>query len=99
MIVAPATANVIGKMAAGVADDLVSTLAMSASGACPILLAPAMNSRMWQSPAVQANVRRLTEWGLHLIGPAEGRLACGDVGVGRMVEPADILARAIDLLT
>jgi len=98
MIVAPATANIIGKMAAGLADDLVSSLALSASGACPILIAPAMNERMWSSPAVQANVKRLTERGVQAIGPTEGYLACGTIGQGRMAEPTDILQAARQLL-
>ena len=98
MIIAPATANIIGKMASGIADDLVSTLALSAGGACPILVAPAMNSRMWSAPAVRANVERLQQWPVHIVGPGEGRLACGSAGPGRMAEPAEILAAAGDLL-
>jgi phosphopantothenoylcysteine decarboxylase/phosphopantothenate--cysteine ligase len=97
-IVAPATANVLAKLAAGIADDLVSTLALSITGRCPLLLAPAMNPRMWQAPATRASVERLRSWGAHLVGPAEGRVACGDVGPGRMAEPDDILAAARDLL-
>ncbi len=99
MIVAPATADVIAKLAGGIADDLVSTLALAAQGACPILLAPAMNTRMWQAAPTQANIARLREWGLHVVGPAEGRLACGDTGPGRMAEPAEILQRAVEVLS
>lgn len=98
MIVAPATANILGKFAAGLADDLVSALALSATGSCPILLAPAMNTRMWSAPPVQANVKTLAQWGYHVVGPATGRLACGTEGIGRMSEPADILAAAATLL-
>ncbi len=98
LIVAPATANSIGKFAAGIADDLVSTLALAASTACPILLAPAMNTRMWSAPAVQANMTTLAKRGFHVVGPAEGRLACGATGPGRMSEPADILAAATAIL-
>lgn len=98
MIVAPATANFMAKMAGGVADDLVSTLAMSASGSCPVLIAPAMNDRMWSSPAVQENMKKLLSWSVHSLGPDEGRLACGTIGKGRMVEPQDILAEAQKLL-
>lgn len=98
MIVAPATANILAKMAAGIADDLVSTLALSAHGACDILVAPAMNTRMWLAPPTQANLARLKGWGVHVVGPAEGRLACGTTGPGRMAEPADLLAAAADLL-
>lgn len=98
MIVAPATANVLAKMACGLADELVAALALSAWGACPILVAPAMNSRMWLAPATQGNLARLRQWGVHVVGPAEGRLACGTTGPGRMSEPADILAAAQSLL-
>ncbi len=98
MIVAPATANIIAKMAAGIADDLVSALALSAHGACDILLAPAMNTRMWQAAPTRENVQKLLERGVHVVGPGEGRLACGTVGVGRMAEPDEILAAAEELL-
>jgi phosphopantothenoylcysteine decarboxylase/phosphopantothenate--cysteine ligase len=91
MAVAPATADIIAKFAAGLADELISTMALAATGTCPILLAPAMNARMWQSPPVQANMRRLKEWGYQVVGPDEGRLACGTTGPGRMAEPDEIL--------
>ncbi len=92
VVVAPATANVIGKLAGGIADDLVSTLLLGAD--CPVLLAPAMNTRMWQHAAVQRNIAFLREHGFMLVGPEEGWLACGDVGPGRMSEP-DVLVEAI----
>jgi len=98
MIIAPATANIIGKMAAGIADDLVSTLVLSAAGACPILIGPAMNTRMWNAQAVRANVEKLTAWGITVVGPDEGYLACGAVGPGRMAEPAEIFQTATELL-
>lgn len=98
MIVAPATANTMAKMAAGVADELVSALALSAPGECEILVAPAMNTRMWEAPATQANLARLTEWGVHSVGPGEGFLACRTVGKGRMAEPEEILAAAAEIL-
>jgi len=98
MIVAPATANIIAKMAAGIADDLVSALALSAHGDCDILLAPAMNTQMWQARPTQANLKRLAEWGFLIVGPDDGRLACGTVGIGRMAEPDEILAAAKKLL-
>lgn len=91
MIIAPATADIIAKLAAGIADELVSTLALSATGACPLLIAPAMNDRMWAAPATRANMERLKSWGVHCVGPGEGYLACGTMGAGRMAEPADIL--------
>jgi len=98
MVIAPATADILAKLAAGIADDLVSTLAQSAFGACPLLVAPAMNTRMWLAPPTQANMTRIRQWGVHVIEPAEGRLACGTTGPGRMAEPADILARVRELL-
>ncbi len=98
VIVAPATADAIAKIAAGIADDLVSTLALSAWDAAPMLVAPAMNTRMWNAPPTRRNVRDLAEWGVRFVGPAEGRLACQTVGPGRMAEPADILDAAVDVL-
>jgi len=90
VLVAPATANILGKLAHGIADDLVSTLLLAADG--PVLLAPAMNARMWRHPAVQRNVAFLREHGYLLVGPQEGWLACGEVGPGRMSEPEELLA-------
>jgi phosphopantothenoylcysteine decarboxylase/phosphopantothenate--cysteine ligase len=98
MIVAPATANILGKFANGIADDLVSSLALAATGLCPILVAPATNVRMWSAAAVAANVKKLRGWGYHFIGPEKGRLADGTVGLGRMSEPQDILEAARKLL-
>lgn len=92
LLVAPATANFLGKYANGIADDALSTLAVAYRG--KTLLAPAMNSGMWQSPAVQNNCERLRSWGVKFIGPASGRLACGTAGEGRMSEPAEILEEA-----
>jgi len=97
MIVAPATANIIAKMAGGIADDLVSALCLSA-GSCPVLIAPAMNTRMWQAEATKSNMATLTGRGVHVVGPAQGRLACGETGPGRMAEPEEILAAAIEIL-
>ena len=98
MVLAPATANLLAKMACGIADDLVSALALSAHGACGVLAAPAMNTRMWNAPPTQANLETLRARGVHVIGPAEGRLACGTTGVGRMAEPAEILQAATEIL-
>jgi len=97
-VIAPATANIMAKMAAGIADDLVSALALSAHGACEILIAPAMNTRMWEAPATQANLKRLTGWGVHVVGPGEGFLACRSFGKGRMAEPSEILRAVADIL-
>jgi phosphopantothenoylcysteine decarboxylase/phosphopantothenate--cysteine ligase len=92
VLVAPATANLLGKVAAGVADDLLTTTILAARA--PVLFAPAMNVRMWQNPAVQANVGRLREFGYHFVGPASGWLACGEVGEGRLASLADIIEAA-----
>ena len=92
-LIAPATANIIGKMAGGICDDLVSTMAVAAS--CPILLAPAMNNSMWAHPAVRANVAKLDTFGCDMVGPTEGWLACRSVGPGRMAEPEDILGTVV----
>lgn len=96
-IVAPATANVLGKMAHGLADDLLTTLALAVT--CPVLLAPAMNNEMWIKPAVQRNLNRLREDGAHIVGPGDGWLSCGAVGPGRMAEPTEIYTAAETLLT
>ncbi|HET7869315.1 MAG TPA: bifunctional phosphopantothenoylcysteine decarboxylase/phosphopantothenate--cysteine ligase CoaBC [Actinomycetota bacterium] len=88
-VVAPATANIIAKLAGGIADDLVTSTLLEAT--CPLVVAPAMHSGMWEHPATQANVRALQERGTVVIGPARGPLAAGDEGVGRMAEPEDIL--------
>ena len=98
MIVAPATANIIGKIASGIADELVSALAMTATSVCPILLAPAMNTRMWESAIVQGNLARLVELGFNTVGPNSGYLACRTIGQGRMAEPEEILAAAVEIL-
>lgn len=82
IVVAPATANIIGKLAGGIADDLVSTLLLGAD--TPVLLAPAMNTRMWQHPAVQRNIAFLRDNGFLLVEPETGWLACREVGAGRM---------------
>ena len=90
VVVVPATANIIAKVAHGICDDLLSTT-LCACWAKPMLFAPAMNSRMWENPAVQANVETLTKRGIRWVGPASGHLACGTEGVGRMSEPRDIM--------
>jgi len=90
VVVAPATANIIGKFANGICDDLLST-ALCACWAKPTLLAPAMNNNMWTNPSVQRNVKTVKDMGSHLIGPQVGTLACGTEGIGRMAEPQDIL--------
>lgn len=96
VLVAPATANIIGKIAGGIADDLVTTLVISA--ASPVLLAPAMNDRMWANPIVQENVAKLKRLNYIFVGPTDGWLACRSVGPGRMAEPGDILETALAFL-
>jgi phosphopantothenoylcysteine decarboxylase/phosphopantothenate--cysteine ligase len=90
VVVAPATANIIGKIANGIYDDMLSTT-LCACWNKPVLLAPAMNNDMWNNPAVQQNVKTLKEMGFELIGPQIGRLANGTEGIGRMSEPGEIL--------
>jgi phosphopantothenoylcysteine decarboxylase/phosphopantothenate--cysteine ligase len=89
LVIAPATANTMAKLAQGVADNLLTTLALAAS--CPVLAAPAMDAGMWTHPATQANVATLRERGVHFAGPARGRMASGLEGEGRMMEPDEIL--------
>jgi phosphopantothenoylcysteine decarboxylase/phosphopantothenate--cysteine ligase len=96
VVVAPATANIIAKMATGLADDLLST-ALCAAWAKPTLVAPAMNDNMWSNPAVQANVETLRKRGVAFIGPEAGRLACGTEGMGRMSEVPAILKAVTDM--
>ena len=97
IVVAPATANIIAKMAAGICDDLLSTVLCSSES--DILLAPAMNARMWENPATRHNVETLRQWGCHFVGPEKGHLACGEEGTGRMSEPEVIVQRIVELLT
>lgn len=96
-VIAPATANMLAKIANGFCDDIVSLLANAA--ACPVLIAPAMNNRMWENPMTQANVQKLAaNKNYQLIGPDDGWLACRNVGPGRMSEPAKILEEIERLL-
>ncbi len=90
IVVAPATADIIGKIANGICDDLLSTT-ICACWRKPTLLAPAMNNNMWANTVVQRNVAMVKKMGFKIIGPAEGRLACGTNAVGRMAEPQDII--------
>ena len=90
IVIAPATANTLAKLAHGFADDLVSTLCLATTA--PLTIAPAMNHRMWAHPATRANVATLRERGVLLIGPDEGPQACGEFGPGRLREPEAIVA-------
>lgn len=96
-IVAPATANVIGKIANGIADDLLTTTTMATKA--PVLVAPAMNCNMYQNPIYQENEEKLRRYGYHFVAPVKGALACGWEGEGKFQEPAVIVAEAIRLLT
>jgi phosphopantothenoylcysteine decarboxylase/phosphopantothenate--cysteine ligase len=96
VVVAPATANILAKMAAGIADDLASTALLAADG--PVLVAPAMNVVMWDHPATQNNMAILAERGVHVVGPAAGDLACGEHGAGRMEEPETVLGAIRSLI-
>ena len=97
-VVVPATANVMAKMACGIADDCLTTTLLACWGCCPVLVAPGMNVHMWQSPATQANVAALRERGVRFAGPDSGRLACGDVGEGKLAPVDQIVAAALALL-
>jgi len=90
VLVCPATADLLAKMAAGIADDLATTLLLATDK--PVFVAPAMNVRMWQHPATTANVATLSARGVTIVGPTEGAMACGEYGPGRLPEPADIVA-------
>ncbi|MBD8527025.1 bifunctional phosphopantothenoylcysteine decarboxylase/phosphopantothenate--cysteine ligase CoaBC [Pseudomarimonas arenosa] len=89
IVIAPATADLIARLAAGMGDDLLTTLTLAS--AAPLCLAPAMNQQMWAHPAVQANLSTLRGRGARIIGPAAGVQACGDIGLGRMLEPLEIV--------
>ena len=90
-VVAPATANVIAKLAFGIADDLLTSTLLEAR--CPVVLAPAMHTGMYENEATQANIRELQRRGVEFVGPVRGSLAAGDQGLGRMAEPEEILNR------
>ena len=97
VLIAPATANLLAHLAAGMADDLLTTACLATEA--PLLLAPAMNAAMWRHPATQRNVQRLRADGAVLLGPAEGEQACGEFGPGRMMEPAAIVDAVVATLT
>ena len=97
VVIAPATASNIARLAHGLADDLLATCVLVATA--PVLVAPAMNCEMWAKPAVQRNVQQLRDDGLTIIEPTAGWLSCGEVGAGRMAEPDDILQQIRAVLT
>ncbi|QDS89342.1 Phosphopantothenoylcysteine decarboxylase [Rosistilla ulvae] len=96
LCVAPATADLIGKFAHGIADNLLTTLYLQAT--CPVLIAPAMSNQMWSKPAVQRNIRQLADDGVHQIGPEEGWLSCRKRGSGRMSEPDAITQKVRSMI-
>jgi phosphopantothenoylcysteine decarboxylase/phosphopantothenate--cysteine ligase len=96
LIVAPATARLLASFAHGLADDLLATLYLQMQ--CPVWIAPAMSDPMWHAPAVQRNLERLRQDGVHVIGPAQGWLSCRKIGDGRMVEPEQIVEEVHRLL-
>jgi len=89
IIIAPATANVIAKLANGIADDVLTTTCLASTA--PIFIAPSMNLEMWQKPVTQDNIKKCQHYGIQILGPATGEQACGDIGLGRMLEPEDIV--------
>jgi phosphopantothenoylcysteine decarboxylase/phosphopantothenate--cysteine ligase len=96
ILVCPATADLLAKMAAGIADDLATTLLLATDK--PVVVAPAMNVLMWQHPATKRNMAQLKADGIRIVDPAEGEMACGEFGPGRLAEPQDIVDRLGDLL-
>lgn len=97
LLVAPATANILGKFAGGIADDLLSTLYLAFDG--PVVMAPAMNTAMYKHPAVQENIGKLTARGVEFVGPGEGELACGETGEGRLLDPEAIVSAVLNRLS
>lgn len=95
MVIAPATANILAKMANGIADDFLTSAYLAATA--PVLVAPAMNTSMWEHPATQRNIKRLRADGVHFVEPDAGEMACGTVGPGRLSEPDVIVGAALDL--
>jgi phosphopantothenoylcysteine decarboxylase/phosphopantothenoylcysteine decarboxylase/phosphopantothenate--cysteine ligase len=95
-VIAPASANFIGKIASGIADDMLSTVIMALGGK-PVLICPAMNSAMYENPIVQANIAKLSGLGYRFLQPREGRLACGDLGKGALAD-VPVIAQAIEEL-
>jgi phosphopantothenoylcysteine decarboxylase len=95
-LVAPATANVIGKFAGGIADDLVTTTFLSVT--CPVIVAPAMNPYMYNHPAVKENMAKLKSWGVRFIEPAAGEVVCGDEGTGRLADVEEIFKVSLNVI-
>lgn len=95
-VIAPTTANVLAKLAEGIADDMLTTTVLAMK--CPIVVAPAMNTNMYENPITQQNIDALKKRGFIFVDPVAGRLACGDTGVGKMAEPVDIVSKVVEVL-
>lgn len=95
MLIVPATANIIGKVASGIADDMLSTTIMAAFGRCPVVFAPAMNTNMYKNPILQDNIKKLLKYGYKFIEPSSGRLACGDTGEGKL-QDTELIAEMVE---
>ncbi len=98
LLIAPATANKIAKLALGIADDALTAIALALNPKAKVLIAPAMNGKMWLHPATRSNVGILQERGVEFIGPSEGMLSCGYEGIGRLWDPEAIAARAFEMV-
>src|SRR5205807_5708018 len=96
-VIAPATANTLAKLANGVADDFLTSTYLASTA--PVLIAPAMNTTMWQHPATQRNLQKLRSDGVFIIEPDEGEMACGTIGPGRLSEPNKIVSIALEILS
>ncbi|MGB3345900.1 MAG: flavoprotein [Candidatus Humimicrobiia bacterium] len=96
IVIAPATANIIGKIVSGIADDLLTSTVMAST--CPKLIAPAMHSSMYENPIVQQNIKNLEDLGFEFIGPETGKLVSGDIGIGRLAKIEDIINKIIEIL-
>jgi phosphopantothenoylcysteine decarboxylase len=99
LLIAPATANMIAKLAHGLADDALSCIALALNPKAKVLIAPAMNGKMWLHPATQKNVEILKERGAEFIGPEEGMLSCGYEGIGRLWPVEAIVRKAVELVS
>jgi phosphopantothenoylcysteine decarboxylase/phosphopantothenate--cysteine ligase len=96
LLIAPATANIIGKLAHGIADDLLTSVALATRA--PVLLAPAMNTQMYENPVVRENCQKLEKAGVRFVGPVEGKLACGTMGTGHIADEAEIVKAVLRIL-
>jgi phosphopantothenoylcysteine synthetase/decarboxylase len=99
LLIAPATANILAKMAHGIADDALTCIALALNPSAKLLLAPAMNGKMWQHPATQQNVAALKNRGAQFVGPDAGMLSCGYEGIGRLMPVEQIVQRTVELLS